>query len=121
MASYLVLFKLTRDRRIKIGKLKTFYFKKGQYLYVGSFPKQWIQNRISRHKMKNKKLHWHIDYFSKDPYVRFLTSRVFFRKECNLALDLHNKFSCVNKFGSSDCKCAGHLFYSRKNVDISDI
>jgi len=33
------------------------------------------------------------------------------RKECEIAKDLSDKFSNIQDFGSSDCKCESHLFY----------
>ena len=61
---YCLIIKLDKDKSIKIGKLNYINFKKGYYCYVGSALNN-LKKRIERHKRKNKKLHWHIDYLLK--------------------------------------------------------
>jgi len=112
-SSYVVIYKLNKDIKIKIGALGFIPFKKGYYAYAGSFPAKSLQRRIERHKRKSKTLRWHIDYFSVNPSAIFLGSRVFPIKECNLAKNLSRKFSSVDKFGASDCSCRSHFFYCR--------
>ncbi len=61
MACYLLLIEVEEELLLTIGKLGTFRFKPGFYLYVGSARKN-LPARINRHLSQNKKLHWHIDY-----------------------------------------------------------
>ena len=119
MASYTVIFELSQDRRMNIGKLGAIFFKKGYYIYVGKAPIKWVKKRIERHKRKDKILRWHIDYFSVNPSAKFLGSKLFLIKECDLAKNLSRKFSSIDKFGSSDCGCTTHLFHC-KNKKILD-
>ena len=59
--SYQIYFILNKSIHIQIGKLGRYTFPAGKYIYTGSAKKN-IDQRIQRHQMKNKKLHWHIDY-----------------------------------------------------------
>jgi Uri superfamily endonuclease len=63
-AYFLVIFLTAGENRkkIPIGKLGTFYFPAGFYIYVGS-ALNGLDARITRHLSKNKKKRWHIDYF----------------------------------------------------------
>ena len=54
---------------ISIGKLGTFTFPAGQYVYTGRAKKNLAQ-RIDRHKKRNKKCFWHIDYLLTDENVQ---------------------------------------------------
>jgi Uri superfamily endonuclease len=95
-----------------IGGLGRLEFKGGYYAYVGS-AMGGLEQRVGRHLQQEKALHWHIDYLLLRalPYdvVMAETGK---RKECQLAAKLMEKFPCVEGFGSSDCKCRSHLFYS---------
>ncbi|MDR1863636.1 MAG: DNA/RNA nuclease SfsA [Treponema sp.] len=111
--NYLVLLELAGPRRIEIGALGTFGFKKGWYVYSGSAGKN-LSARISRHLRKEgKKKHWHIDYLT--PYaagIKALPIMSCRNLECELAGELERLGGEPLKgFGSSDCRCAGHLFY----------
>src|SRR4030042_6838251 len=67
--SYILVIFLDKDINLKIGKLGSFFFKKGFYYYVGSamgsYGANTLVNRVKRHlRNSNKqKTHWHIDYF----------------------------------------------------------
>jgi sugar fermentation stimulation protein A len=105
--NYLVLLELSEARRVEIGALGTISFKRGWYVYSGSA-------RISRHLRKEgKKKHWHIDYLT--PYaasIKALPIMSYRNLECELAGELERLGGQPLKgFGSSDCRCAGHLFY----------
>ena len=111
--SYIILAELSKDRIISVGKLGPLEFEKGYYAYVGS-ALNGLKGRIQRHLSKTKSQFWHIDYLLK--YARVI--EIFYklgyeREECTLALGLAADFKTIDNFGSSDCKCNGHLFYSR--------
>ena len=59
--SYLLLIRLSRASRITVGRLGTFDFRRGWYVYAGSAMRG-LGGRIARHRRSRKKLHWHIDY-----------------------------------------------------------
>jgi len=109
--TYVLLIELKKDDEIEVGKLGVLKFKRGYYAYVGS-AMGGLDARIGRHMRKNKKKHWHIDYLLEESKVM----TVFFiegeRRECSIASYMKDEFSGVPHFGSSDCKCNTHLFYS---------
>ncbi len=117
--TYILVMYLSRDSRIKIGKLGTMKFMKGYYCYVGSaFGKIMnLENRIGRHKrlskIKKGKLRWHIDYLLVKAKVSIKRIVTFNKKiECKVSRILErNSDRTVKGFGSSDCKCKGHLHY----------
>ncbi|NIO21371.1 MAG: DUF123 domain-containing protein [Candidatus Aenigmarchaeota archaeon] len=113
--TYVLLIKLGRSRRMKIGRLGSVSFRKGFFCYVGSGMNS-LEKRIERHLRKEKKEHWHIDRFlEKAEIYRVIYSEG--GKECELAKGLAERFDYVKNFGSSDCKCRSHLFFSGKNFE----
>ncbi|MFN4179771.1 MAG: GIY-YIG nuclease family protein [Armatimonadota bacterium] len=112
--AYQLHLKLDKSLRIKIGKLGTFLFPAGRYVYTGS-ALNGLENRLARHFRKCKKLHWHIDYLLKHAWVESVavveTNQ---RLECELNRQVLNCPSAkviVKGFGSSDCNCPSHLVY----------
>jgi len=112
---YIAVFLLKKNCRIKVGRLGTFTFRTGWYLYVGSAKKN-LSARLERHSLKNKPLRWHIDYLSvKSQMLGTIVIKNENVKECDIAKELGKLFILkVPGFGSSDCRCKGHLFYSEK-------
>lgn len=111
---YAILMNLEKSSEIRIGSLGILNFPCGHYLYIGS-AMNGIEGRVIRHIRSRKKLHWHIDYFLKKARivaVYSLSSKK--RLECNLADSFSEGFEVVPNFGSSDCKCKGHLFYGNR-------
>lgn len=113
--AYILIIRLDRERTIRVGK-RRINFRKGFYCYVGSAMNS-IEKRIERHKRKNKKMHWHIDYLLKHSRivgVKMFKSRT--RNECRISKQIAKKADrSVDGFGCSDCKCKSHLHYFRKN------
>ena len=109
---YVLLMELKVDEQIKIGKLGKIVFKKGFYAYVGS-AMNGLENRIQRHLKRKKKLHWHIDWFLRSAKIKdvmYLESSN--KMECKVAQVLAKRFESIKGFGSSDCKCTSHMFFS---------
>jgi sugar fermentation stimulation protein A len=111
--NYLILLELPKSRRVETGALGTIGFQKGWYVYSGSARKN-LSARISRHLRKTgKKKHWHIDYLT--PYagrIKAFPVMSYRNLECELAGELERLGGKpVENFGSSDCRCASHLFY----------
>lgn len=114
--SYLLILKLENDRRIFIGRLGESYFRRGFYIYAGSAMKN-LSRRIERHKAKEKKRHWHIDYLREHAeFHACYAIRSSNRLECETAHALSRLTSIdVPGFGSSDCSCRSHLFYTKSD------
>ncbi len=63
--SYVVHFWLERAVEIGVGRLGVLLFPAGHYYYCGSaHGPGGLAARLSRHGRAEKRLHWHIDYFS---------------------------------------------------------
>jgi Uri superfamily endonuclease len=112
---YCLILKLDKHASLRIGK-RLMSFPDGYYCYVGSALNN-VEKRIERHKSKSKKKHWHIDYLT--PPARIVAVKVYptHRKmECTIAQKVAATASeTVRGFGSSDCGCAGHLYFFRRN------
>lgn len=116
--TYVLLLELPRSTKVQVGSLGELDFQRGAYSYVGS-ALNGLEGRVKRHLREDKKFHWHIDYFLESAKV---TDVIFAeckqRRECDIAKNLANKFSMIKDFGSSDCDCESHLFYSS---DINEL
>ena len=110
---YIAVFYLARARRVRVGSLGQCRFARGWYLYVGS-AQRGLDARLRRHARKDKPLHWHIDYLSAEAEMIgaiLLPGRK--QRECELARQLARRFDLpIPRFGASDCRCAGHLFFA---------
>jgi len=108
---YIIVLRLTRDRKIEVGGLGAVKFLKGYYLYVGSAMKD-LTKRIERHRRLTKKFHWHIDHLRE--YAEFhaaIPIRASVDLECKVAAAIHAIADWnVPGFGSSDCGCDTHCF-----------
>lgn len=127
---YILLIENIKDSEISIGSLGRIKFRKGFYAYTGS-ALNGLEARINRHLRKKKKLQWHIDYLLENArIVGIFCVKTNKRIECDIAANLSEKFMSIRRFGSSDCKCNSHLFFSENfdelisiictNPDISD-
>lgn len=108
---YLLIISLNHKTTLSVGALGQLSFDAGFYIYVGSARKG-LARRLSRHKARRKKKHWHIDYLaaqaSSITTVPIVTPEDL---ECQLSQQLHQLSDhTVSGFGSSDCRCRGHLF-----------
>jgi sugar fermentation stimulation protein A len=114
--SYLILVKLSQKTAIKAGRLSGSVFPAGYYVYVGS-AMSGLSSRLARHRRKDKKIHWHIDYLTAEAsHFLPLPIRSSRREECGISKALSSTLQPFQKgFGSSDCECATHLFFSPTN------
>ena len=111
--TYILKVTLNRDALLCVGRLGRYYFERGLYFYVGSARRN-PRARIARHAARHKKLFWHIDYLLDSRHAalrRILIHRG--NRECRTAQFLRRKgYAFVDRFGSSDCRCPAHLFFS---------
>lgn len=109
--TYVLVAELSEVERLRIGRLGTFDFEPGSYLYVGS-ALNGLRSRVGRH-IRGGRTHWHIDYLLAHASLRgvwiFESPR---RLECRIAEVLSRHLPRpIRGFGASDCRCPGHLFY----------
>jgi len=111
---YHLLIQLLQPQEIIVGKLGCFRFPSGYYVYTGS-ALNGLKARVARHRRKEKRLHWHIDYLlqhAKIIDVAFYITTA--RLECEYnrrIMNLPDAQIIVPRFGASDCKCDAHLVY----------
>ncbi len=110
---YVLVIQLGKNAEIAVGKLGTLYFPKGLYAYVGSAQTA-LEKRIERHRRREKRLFWHIDYLLQNPNAKIV--KIFYKtggkaEECRIATAIGTKGEVVHGFGSSDCHCKSHLFH----------
>ncbi len=114
--TYCLQIYLKNPRYIRIGKLGRFYFKRGNYIYVGSAKKN-VVKRTGRHRKKKKKKFWHIDYLLQYADVRSVSIGDLPEEKVAAILSRRMKIPVLG-FGSSDKKSKAHLFYSKKAIDF---
>lgn len=111
---YLLIFTLSADLELEIGKLGRYVFLSGNYVYVGSGMGGVIA-RVKRHLSTSKTKRWHIDYLltaaEAKKAIIYLTEDK--SQECRLSAlvqQLPQVETPVTGFGSSDCHCKTHLY-----------
>ena len=115
--TYQLLLHVERPVQVTVGKLGTYRFARGYYLYTGS-AKRNLRARLLRHLSRHKKLRWHIDYLLHAPAVRIVDICLSMQPECMLNQHTSGEIS-VRHFGSSDCRsgCGSHLKYAGLTPD----
>lgn len=112
---YSLIIRLEKDQSIRIGRSGKINFKKGFYIYTGS-ALNGLKARIERHRNKNKRLFWHIDYLLSSRYAKLcevIAIRTDKKFECKLNSIISSLPNAqpIKKFGCSDCSCRSHLIY----------
>lgn len=109
--SYLLLLRTERPISVVVGALGRLCFPAGWHVYAGS-ARRGLAARLRHHLGPPRQPHWHIDYLRPhaariEVWVRIGPER----RECALA-DAVAALTGARRwrgFGSSDCRCAGHL------------
>jgi sugar fermentation stimulation protein A len=118
--AYLLVVPIKRRVTFEAGALGEIRLEKGYCVYVGSAMKN-LEARLRRHLRGGKGIrpHWHIDALLASPACGppvTLAIRSARRLECALATDLAALApNRIAGFGSSDCRCAAHLFAFPQN------
>lgn len=114
--NYALIIRLERDTPLTIGRLGSFAFPAGLYLYAGS-GLNGLESRVRRHLRRDndKKRHWHIDSLTAvAPVCQVWWAADEMRRECEWA-ELVQEWGgriVAPGFGASDCRrCPAHLLY----------
>lgn len=100
---------------IPMGRRGTLSFEQGTYVYVGS-AMSGVRQRVRRHLSREKRHHWHIDWFLDAARVDDVgVCKGDKSQECATACALSQRGSTIKGFGSSDCRCDGHLILIRED------
>ncbi len=120
--SYLLLVRLRTAATFAAGRLPSRRYPAGWYVYAGS-AMGGLKPRLLRYLDPGRKRHWHIDYLLE--HGRAVAAWVVTGREpleCRFAAALGETLELVPRFGSSDCRCPGHLFYaSRRYVVLAAV
>lgn len=115
---YILLIELPMEQTITVGSLKSILFLRGYYAYVGS-ALAGFKSRLNHHLKGSGRPRWHIDYLlptaSISSIILFETSA---RVECTIAQALSRQFDSIPGFGSSDCRCRSHLFFTTEEKQL---
>jgi Uri superfamily endonuclease len=112
---YALIITLDKNKKIEVGHLGPIDFKKGYYMYIGSALNS-LPGRINRHLRKEKKIRWHIDYLLNGAKIsEVLIFETAEKLECHYSKKIRENLDVIKNFGSSDCSCDGHLFFSLEN------
>ena len=127
---YTLIISVRIPLRQKVGRLGSFRFPRGLYLYTGSaLGPGGLNRRIGRHFGHRKSRFWHIDYLLASGDVRVelaICATTHEHMECriNKSLEMHFKIQAKG-FGSSDCveSCISHLLRSgiRSKAQLCDV
>ena len=113
---YVLLLRLDERSKIRVGRLGEIEFDSGYYAYVGS-AMGGLKQRIQRHLRSEKIFHWHIDYLlEKTSLENIIVCQSKENIECRIASEVRKIYKVINRFGSTDCKCPGHLFYDSLGI-----
>jgi Uri superfamily endonuclease len=97
-----------------VGRLGPVILPRGYYVYTGS-AQSGIEARVARHLRADKRRHWHLDYIMPPARAVEVWAGGGTREmECRCAQSLlrHTEaVLAVPGFGSSDCRCDGHLVW----------
>jgi Uri superfamily endonuclease len=115
--AYCLVMRLDDEKEITVGKKPPARFPEGFYCYVGS-AMNGLSKRIGRHLSREKRAHWHIDWFLEHADIVDVKRIESKRKvECGLSKDVEalSDGSPMKGFGSSDCMCRSHLHHFRED------
>lgn len=120
---YALLLMLPEEAGASVGRLGSFMFPQGYYVYLGS-ARRGLRARIGRHMRDEKARHWHIDYFPRRARmieIWYALSQE--RLECGWASALRalpGASPPVPGFGSADCRCSSHLIHFASPPSFAD-
>ena len=115
---YVLLIELPVEQTITMGSLKSIRFLHGYYAYVGS-ALAGFKIRLNHHLKGSKRPRWHIDYLlPMTSIIGIILFETRDRVECTIAQALSRQFYSIPGFGSSDCTCRSHLFFTTDAIQI---
>ena len=114
--TYALILFCSRDELVQIGKLGSLQLRRGFYVYVGSaVGPGGVRARVAHHQKVSQRPHWHIDYLRLHTRLdRIWYSHDRVRREhqwARVISGLRGASLPIAGFGSSDCRCATHLFF----------
>lgn len=116
--TYIIIARLLRNAIITI-RGNDVPLRKGYYIYIGSaFGPGGFTARLNRHLRAEKKMHWHIDYLLAAARVHKIYTIAAHRDLEHALAGAFARSAAYSiplpRFGSSDCGCPAHVFYSSR-------
>jgi Uri superfamily endonuclease len=115
---YALLLEMKQDASLKVGRLGSFPFAAGYYVYLGSaHGPGGLRGRLKHHLSAVKSPHWHLDWLRQAASVKTIVYALSdISHECAWSQEIGRLARVsvpVPGFGSSDCRhaCAAHLYY----------
>lgn len=121
--TYLLVLRMEGSGTLQVGKLGTMSLRQGYYLYVGSARGPGgLRARLNRHLREEKTVHWHIDYLRQRTEVLdiwYCPGKQNLEHRTAAAVSSLEAAAPVRPgFGSSDCRCPSHLFFTLQAPDF---
>lgn len=121
--TYVLILRVEKPARIRIGKLGLATIDAGFYAYSGSaLGPGGLAARVGHHLKTKKRCHWHIDYLRRISRLSAVWHTAYpVRREHDWARILAETRDAqvqIIGFGSSDCRCPSHLVYFRRGPNI---
>ena len=109
---YLLGLELPAPTRLIVGRLAVADLDPGAFIYVGRARRN-LNSRLRRHLGRPATVFWHIDYLRPRTRLRRVWVSRGFYDECRAVRMILGHYAGatipVQGFGSSDCRCGGHL------------
>lgn len=123
--TYVLIVLVSAEGSFRVGEWGELEPADGYYAYVGR-AKKGLVARLSRHVSSRKKRYWHVDYLLEHADLVEAWLFVLEAGECDVAsrlVEAGGKRHGLERFGSSDCRCPGHLVYlgRSKPQPLSDV
>ncbi len=122
--TYVLIISIREAVALQVGRLGVREFRSGYYLYVGR-ARRGLPARLARHQRKEKRIHWHVDYLLAAGQIEGIWAAPGpAQQECAWAAALQrlpDASLAVPGFGSSDCRCPGHLVVLPHRPDEADM
>jgi Uri superfamily endonuclease len=122
--SYLLILRMDMPAGLIVGRLGTFVFPAGWYVYTGSaFGPGGLRARLRHHWNRSERAHWHIDALrSAAQPVSYLLAPGERGLECRWAQALFKLGGqlAAPGFGASDCHsgCPAHLIFFKETISL---
>lgn len=115
--TYALVCRCENRELVPVGCLGACQLREGYYVYVGSaFGPGGVRARVMRHRRREKRRHWHVDYLREHVSVAevwYTHDPVRREHQWVEAMNSMGLVLSFNGFGSSDCTCFSHLLHSR--------
>lgn len=125
---YVLLLKLNIALTLRVGALGEVTLPAGDYLYVGS-ARRGLRARIDRHRRREKRVRWHVDYLTTHSGCDLLDVLAFSDSaatECEvlrIVAAATDATAPAPGFGASDCRsgCPAHLVRMSRRLSSSEL